>query len=231
MGVKMKKPVGRTEAIRGDSRTRADLSSTERTRAEDALRHSEKKYRELFQNAEAGIFRSRIDGSAILAANRKLCAIFGYTEEEFIGNPAHIRWADADARDRMLGKLRENGSLHDYEVDIRTKDGTVRTVSVSLQLYPEQGYLEGSAIDITEHKHLEESARESEARFRQLAESVPHLIWTCRGDGPCDYLSPQWLEYTGIPAADQLGFGWLNQLHPDDRDRTVAAWNAAVETN
>src|ERR1035437_7501118 len=71
---------------------------------------------------------------------------------------------------------------------------------------------------------------ESEDRFRQLAESLPQLVWTCRVDGPCDYLSPQWLKYTGIPESAQLGMGWLNQLHPEDRERTIATWNAAVGT-
>ena len=79
--------------------------------------------------------------------------------------------------------------------------------------------------------NAERALRVSETKFRDLAESMPQLIWTCRGDGPCDYLNPRWVEYTGIPEAEQLGFGWLNQLHPDDRDRTVAAWNAAVESN
>jgi PAS domain S-box-containing protein len=83
-------------------------------------------------------------------------------------------------------------------------------------------------IDITDRKKAEEALRESERRFRELAESLPQLVWTCRADGPCDYLSPQWVEYTGIPEAEQLGAGWLEQLHPDDRDRTSAAWNAAV---
>ena len=64
--------------------------------------------------------------------------------------------------------------------------------------------------DITERKQAEQALRESEARFRQLAESLPQLVWTCHGDGPCDYLSPQWVEYTGIPEAEQLGFGWLS---------------------
>lgn len=67
-------------------------------------------------------------------------------------------------------------------------------------------------------------------KLKKLAESVPHLVWTCQGDGPCDYLSPQWIEYTGIPAEDQLGYGWLEQIHPDDRSRTAARWQEAVAT-
>ncbi len=64
--------------------------------------------------------------------------------------------------------------------------------------------------------------------FRRIAELVPHLVWTCRGDGPCDYLSPQWVAYTGRPADEQLGYGWLEAIHPEDRQRTNDAWQAAV---
>ncbi len=72
--------------------------------------------------------------------------------------------------------------------------------------------------------------REGERRYRELIESLPQLVWTCRADGPCDYLSPQWVAYTGIPEASQLGYGWLEQIHQDDQERTIAGWteNAAV---
>jgi PAS domain S-box-containing protein len=82
----------------------------------------------------------------------------------------------------------------------------------------------GTCLDITNRKRAELELRESERRYRTLAESLPHLVWTCRGDGPCDYLSPRWVDYTGIPEADQLGYRWLEQLHPDDRERVVAEW-------
>lgn len=66
-------------------------------------------------------------------------------------------------------------------------------------------------------------------RFRALIASMPQLLWSTRGDGACDYLSVQWVEYTGIPAEEQLGYAWLEQLHPDDRAATAAGWAAAVE--
>ena len=83
------------------------------------------------------------------------------------------------------------------------------------------GYIQ----DVSERKRAEQALRESEARFRQLAESLPQLVWTCTAEGACDYLSPQWVAYTGIPDAPQLGDGWLRQLYPDDRRRVMDAWN------
>jgi PAS domain S-box-containing protein len=70
----------------------------------------------------------------------------------------------------------------------------------------------------------EEQLCNSEARFRTLAETMPQFVWTCDGEGRCDYLGPQWVAYTGIPEAQQLGHSWLENLHPDDRGRVNSAW-------
>jgi two-component system CheB/CheR fusion protein len=78
-------------------------------------------------------------------------------------------------------------------------------------------------MDITDSKILE-------TELRQLMESLPQLVWTCGPEGSCDHLNRQWVEYTGIPEADQLGYGWLQQLHPEDRERVATEWRAVVET-
>lgn len=88
----------------------------------------------------------------------------------------------------------------------------------------------GTVQDITARKRAEETIKNSEKRFRELIEALPQLFWTCRVDGPCDYLSKQWVEYTGIPESEQLGYRWLKQLHPDDRNRTVSEWMEKVLT-
>jgi PAS domain S-box-containing protein len=71
-------------------------------------------------------------------------------------------------------------------------------------------------------------ARLSESQLRQLIESLPQLVWACRAEGPCDYLSQQWIDFTGIAEREQLGYGWLQQLHPDDRERAQRQWATVV---
>jgi anti-anti-sigma factor len=71
-------------------------------------------------------------------------------------------------------------------------------------------------------------ARLTMAQLQDLTDALPHLVWTCLKTGPCDYLSRQWVEYTGIPETEQLNYGWLNQLHPDDRERVIKEWTATV---
>ena len=90
--------------------------------------------------------------------------------------------------------------------------------------------------NVTEKKRAEEiqrkteqALRESEAQYRVLTESMPQLVWTCLPDGRCDYLSSQWVAYTGIPEEEQLDLQWLGRvIHPDDRERTREHWLGAV---
>jgi PAS domain S-box-containing protein len=80
----------------------------------------------------------------------------------------------------------------------------------------------------SESTRIPVEARLSEPQLRDLMRSLPHLVWTCLAEGPCDYLSRQWVEYTGIPEEEQLEYGWLLQLHPDDREPVKAKWQATV---
>ncbi|MBK7977920.1 MAG: PAS domain-containing protein [Deltaproteobacteria bacterium] len=69
---------------------------------------------------------------------------------------------------------------------------------------------------------------ESEARFREVIESLPQLVWTSRADGACDFVSARWCEYSGMDVGSALGLGWTAAVHPDDRDGLAAAWRAAL---
>lgn len=69
--------------------------------------------------------------------------------------------------------------------------------------------------------------RESEQRFRTLAEGIPQLVFRARSSGERTWISPQWVEFTGLSAQSSLGMGWLEAVHPEDRARTVAAWAEA----
>jgi PAS domain S-box-containing protein len=77
-----------------------------------------------------------------------------------------------------------------------------------------------------------ESLRESEARFRTMADHAPVMVWVTEPDGRCSYLSRSWYAFTGQTPEAGLGFGWMDALHPDDRDaaeRAIAAAKAARE--
>ncbi|MGI4976517.1 MAG: ATP-binding protein [Janthinobacterium lividum] len=73
-----------------------------------------------------------------------------------------------------------------------------------------------------------EQLERSRRRHVALIEELPQLVWTCLPNGECDYLSRQWVEYTGVGEAEQLGFGWLLAIHPEDGQRTDTHWRGAA---
>ncbi len=88
----------------------------------------------------------------------------------------------------------------------------------------------GVTMDVTEGIQAQEALREGEQRWRQLAEAMPQLVWTSRPDGYCDYLSSQWVAYTGRPEAEQLGSAGFEAVHPADREALSAAWQHTVSS-
>ena len=135
-------------------------------------------------------------------------------------------WASAVA-------VQKGEAVRDQLLEIQRFDGSrAFVINSAAPVRDAAGNIIGSAVaiqDITALRKTENDLRESEKRFRALAESMPNLVWTCTSDGACDFLSRQWIEYTGISEAEQLGFEWLNQVHPEDREGLTAAWRKAVE--
>jgi two-component system cell cycle sensor histidine kinase/response regulator CckA len=68
----------------------------------------------------------------------------------------------------------------------------------------------------------------AEEPYRFLAESIPHCVWMTRADGYAEYVNRHWFEYTGVAASELFGSGWLQLVHPDDRDRARTVWENAL---
>ncbi len=160
---------------KGFVRTFTDI--TEHKLAEEKLRHSEEKFRTLFNNAQIGMFRSKIDGSEMLDMNQKFLDIAGLTREETEGKPAVILWADPEEREEMIRRLVADGRIAEFEHKILTRQGGIRNCLASAVLYLERGVLEGSIIDITELKLAEEYLRKSENKYRTLIENLSQKIF------------------------------------------------------
>ena len=153
------------------------------------------------------------------------------------GATAQMAYADLDPHDPLRDAALREGREHAVAVPIDLPDGrwgglmvaTARPPSgtevEALQRFAE---LAGVLISAAQGRAVEQALRDSEESFRQLADFVPQLVWTCDETGRCDFLNRRWEEYTGVPAVEQLGDRWLAQVHPDDRDDLVAAWSAAV---
>lgn len=84
--------------------------------------------------------------------------------------------------------------------------------------------------DVTDHRRAENALRESEERFRAIANSIDQLIWATRPDGFHDYYNQRWYEYTGVPEGSTDGDAWNGLFHPDDQERAWRTWRRSLET-
>ena len=87
----------------------------------------------------------------------------------------------------------------------------------------------GIGHDITGLKAAEDALAAAEQRQRALVEGIPQLVWRAVDCGEWTWASPQWAEYTGQSAQESLGWGWLEPLHPEDRDKARRAWSLAID--
>ncbi len=118
------------------------------------------------------------------------------------------------------------------ERQVSTRDGRWFNVRI-LPYRTLDNVIDGVVItfsDVSATKGTEEGLRVRAEELRLLADSVPALVWCCRPDGSCDFLSRRWAEYTGAQDPSHLGFGWLEQVHPEDRERVREEWSAAIRT-
>jgi PAS domain S-box-containing protein len=86
-----------------------------------------------------------------------------------------------------------------------------------------------SVLSRQQHK-MDASLRESEQRFRSLVDTAPVMVWMCGVDAQCTFLNKPWLDFTGTPLEKQLGMGWLESVHPDDRGKCEQVCRSAFET-
>jgi PAS domain S-box-containing protein len=140
---------------------------------------------------------------------------------------------DREFVSRIISDARITQAPYNAEFRVLRDDGTERWVrSKGKVCYSSKGDAErmlGMAVDITELKHVEHKLRESEERFRSAANTTPVLIWMSGTDKLCTYLNHSWLEFTGRPLEAQLGNGWSESVHPEDRSGCLETYTGAFD--
>jgi|GEM_PF-2994564 len=212
--------------------THSDI--TPRKQAEESLRESEERFRLLVESASLAVWEASPDG-LVNADSPSWREFSGQSIEEAMvdGWTRLVHPADLEAAYSAWQASVHAEAIHSDTFRMRRKDGAWRwTRILAAPLRDADGHLTkwvGMNTDITAQKEVEERLRESESFYRQTIESVPGTSFTCTPEGYCDFISHQWIEFTGAPFEDHLGHGWMEFLHPEDRQPTAAAWQAAVE--
>ncbi len=200
---------------------------SKRKHAEDALRASEARYRLLMEQAPDGIFVLDANG-CYMTVNQAGAAMLGCSPKELVGQSfaATLLREDA-ASDVQAVWSHAEGAIVTSEWRFQRKDRTVFLGETVVRRLPDGG-LQGILRDITERRRAETALRDSEYFYRQTLESIPGMVFTTLPDGHVDFVSQQWVEYSGVPSSEHQGEGWCDLLHPEDRPRALAAWRAAV---
>jgi PAS domain S-box-containing protein len=198
-----------------------------------------RKRAEMTSNLLAAIVESSDDAiigndlnSIITSWNKGAEKIFGYTPGEMLGTSI-LRLIPADRRGeerQILEKIRQGERVQHFETQRRTKDGRLIDVSVTVSpIYDVGGKAMGVSImsrDITQRLRAEDSLRESEEKFRQIAENVNEVFWiTGVGRQQMIYVSPAYEKIWGRSCKDLYESPriWLDAIHPQDRERVINA--------
>jgi PAS domain S-box-containing protein len=194
---------------------------TDRKNTEEALRESEERLRSIFRVAPVGIgvVRDRV----LLEVNRRLCDMTGYGREELIGENAQILYPDREEFERV-GRIKyrqiEEKGTGTIETRWRRKNGSVIDILLaSTPLHPSDlsKGVTFTALDITERKQTEGALRESEEKFRVLAETLPAAIMLHQG-GKFIYANPATSLITGYSETELLGMNFWEWCREEDWD-------------
>jgi PAS domain S-box-containing protein len=142
----------------------------------------ERRYREIFENSQAGIFAIDLKHRQIREVNTRAAVILGYVREELAARPSSILWPDSDQETLFLQKIRLDRHITDMEIALRKKDQTLIWVLVTAALTTED-WIVCSIVDITERKRIKDELIESELRYRTLFEGASDAIFLHNLDG------------------------------------------------
>ncbi|MEH2464071.1 PAS domain S-box protein [Nostoc sp.] len=203
-----------------------------------SLRQSEARFGRLVESNIIGVIVADVNGS-IIEANDAFLQMLNYTREDL--RSGRIRWGEItppqylEVSERAIQELRISGSCKPFEQEYIRKDGSL--IPTLLGFVKQEETIIGFVLDLSERQaalrdrnQVEAALRESEARFRHLADTAPVLVWMSGTDKLCYYFNKPWLEFTGRTLEQEMGNGWAENIYEDDfhdsLDRYINAFDA-----
>jgi len=161
--------------------------------------------------------------------------VYGYLPHEIIGRSISVLCPPdrLDEVPAMLDRIARGEHVRTVETIQRRKRG--KRIDVSLTVSPvndgEGAVVAASAIarDVTQRKRIEAALRESEARFRMMADTAPVMVWMSAPDDGSTFFNKRWLEFTGRTLEEEAGQGWFDGVHAQDHLRCRETYRVAHE--
>jgi PAS domain S-box-containing protein len=202
--------------------------------AEAAIRDSQSRFQRLYDANLMGICYPDKFG-AFYDGNDEFLRITGYTREDLAAGL--VRWDTmtppeyAELDRRHIAEAAERGSCTPYEKEYLRKDGTRVPILCGYALLEgsESHYI-GFITDLSAQKRAELAVREQERHFRELAESLPELVWAVDLANRSTYLNRRFTEYTGKTLEQLRDGAGFSIAHPDERERARDLWMRSMQT-
>jgi len=193
----------------------------ERKHAERLIRESEERYRSLFEQSKDAIYMTGLDGHFI-DANQSTLQLFGYSKDELLNEvnvaETYVRPSD---RQRFIEQISRMGSVRDFEVKLRKKDGRemdcLLTSSIKKSKDGETAGYQGIIRDVTEQKKAVRALRQSEAQYRAVVEDQTELIYRASPDGRITFVNEAYCRYFQKKREELHGESFMPFVFHEDR--------------
>jgi PAS domain S-box-containing protein len=202
---------------------------TERRQAEEALRESEEKFSKAFQSNPSLMAITSLSDGKIKEVNEGFIKTLGYSRDELIGSKTTKLglWNDPKKREIFTQGIKQDGSVYNLEVDVKTKSGEIRTILFSgevLEIESTDPLLVTMGSDITERKQAEEALISRDKRLQSFYDNAAIGIAIADPKGKYQQVNKHYLEMFGYDNEEDLFQKTVGEVtHPDDRETTREA--------
>ncbi|MHA1307615.1 MAG: PAS domain S-box protein [Candidatus Heimdallarchaeota archaeon] len=182
------------------------------------------KYQNLFENALVGMFRTLVETGEFIEANENMAKIFGFASATALKTSTAVQfYSDTEARDELLRILKTDGKVQDYQLKLKKIDGSDVYVSLSSQIFPKEGYIEGVMVDVTDRIKAQEELMQREKEIEKIFEHSSTATLMVEEDMTISRCNQQTVLMSGYTKEEIEGkLKWDELIHPDDLDKMIA---------